>query len=194
MKKTLLIASLLVLQGCSMKSQVITVNETPAFSPKPVISNQAALVKVEDRRALSERVLGYRIMKQTDESSLMMDQTLSDVLSKRMEHTLSSLGFGGEDMAVATRVKLVVDTFNYQCKSGLMTECSLKMKMTIEVMDDNSSFKKPYIKTETRSVAASPVKEYNEKWVNQALDQLWQVMFEDQDLLKRLAKPANQAI
>lgn len=192
--KKLLILSLLVLSGCTMKSQVINLSETPAFTPSPVISNQAALVKVEDKRDLSERILGYRAEKKTEESSLMVHEPLSNVLTKRLKKTLTDLGFGGEDMAVATRIKLSVDAFNYQCKPGLMTQCKIEMKFVVEVFDDNSSFKKPYSTNETRSLTTSPVKDYNQQWVNEKLDEFWKVIFSDGNLLKRLAQKPNQSI
>lgn len=192
MKKVFILA-LFFLQGCTLQSQLINLNEEPMFNPEAITSNQAALVKVEDNRGTSQRIIGYRGNKQSEQSALNINEPLSTVLTKRMQKTLSNLGFGGEDMADAIRVKLSVEEFNYSCKQTLMTNCEINMKFIVEVLDESSSFKKPYKRNEKRSLATPPIKEYNQQWINKSLDYLWQDIFSDKQLLKRLAKNATQS-
>lgn len=192
MQKILIFAAFF-LQGCSLQSQLINLSESPGFNTHVITENQAALVKVEDNRGTSQRIIGYRANKQSEQSALNINEPLSAVLTKRMQKTLSNLGFGGEDMADAIRVKLSIEKFNYHCKQTLITDCEINMSFIVEVLDESSSFKKPYRRSEKRSLATPPVKEYNQQWINKALDTLWQDMFNDKQLLKRLARNTTQS-
>ena len=60
--------------------------------------------------------------------------------------------------------------------------CSVRMRFELTVIDGATTFTKPYGANESRRVATAPVKEYNEKWVNEVLDRLWQYMFNDDEL------------
>ena len=53
-------------------------------------------------------------------------------------------------------------------------------------MSDGKTFSKPYRINQERSLAASPVAEYNEEWVNDAIDTLWNHIFSDPELLQAL--------
>lgn len=194
MCKFKLIFIALILSGCASQAQVIKLTQQPSVSMQAIISDQPALVKVVDHRSLSSHTLGYRSNKPRKSSAVNIKQSLAKILTTRLQESLTQLGFGGDDHANALRLQLTIDEFRYQCKQSLMSECTINMSFLIEVMDDYSSFKKPYSFSEKRTLVAPPVQEYNQQWINDALERFWRNIFNDKQLLRRLARGSQQVI
>ncbi|MBU2037802.1 MULTISPECIES: YajG family lipoprotein [Oceanospirillaceae] len=191
--RKLVIASLLTgtmaagLSGCVLAPQTIALNESVSVPGGMPAIQRDALVRVVDERGQGADVLGHRGGRAPENSPLLSEKPLSDVLTARMQESLKSLGFGSASPVDPVRVQLTVEEFSYQCNEGaIVNECGMKMRFMITVMDNGKTFTKPYSANETRSLAASPAVEYNQKWVNEVLDKLWQHMFNDKELQQAL--------
>lgn len=192
MRKTLLatlmgVAISSLLTGCILAPQTIALNEQYVASKGQATIQRDALVRVVDERAVAANVLGHRGGQAPEKSSLLADKPLNEALTTRMQTSLRALGFGADSPIEPLRVQLTVNEFAYQCNPGVVVnECALALQFTLTVLDGTTRFTKPYSAHETRSLAASPTADYNEKWVNELLDRVWDRMFNDAQLLDAL--------
>ena len=187
-KLMLVVAGLatLLLSGCVLAPQTISLAEqvdvNALGSP-----GRDALVRVVDERQVGFDVLGHRGGRAPEQSPLLADKPLTQALTARMQNTLASLGFGGNGLQEPLRVQLTVEEFLYQCNEGIIVnECSISMRFQVTVTDGEKTFTKPYGINEMRSLATSPVQEYSQRWVNDALGRLWSYMFNDDELKRSL--------
>lgn len=170
------------LGGCVLAPQTIQLNEHTEVAGKAVES-RAAMVRVLDQRDVQKDFIGTRGGRSPKDSPVLSEQPLEEVLTKRLQSTLEQLGFGAENDADPLKVQLDVQNFKYQCNESLVAnDCSIEMRFLITVINGNVTFKKPYGSSEMRSLAASPIEEYNQKWLNEVLDKVWQYMFSDPEL------------
>lgn len=182
-KPIVLAAAVAFSSGCVMSSQTIQLNEQLSIMPASASVQRDALVRVVDQRTVSPDWLGHRGGRLPENSPLLSDQPLDQVLTIRLQNSLKQLGFGADSPLPPVRVQLTIDAFLYQCNEGLIVnECQLNMAFRIQVHDQDSQFSKPYLVSETRSLAASPIQSYNQTWVNETLDKVWQHMFNDGQL------------
>lgn len=178
MTLSMLMASL-ILSGCVLAPQTIALSEQTSVVGKADVP-RAALVRVLDERDAQATVLGTRGGRSPKDSTVFSEQPLAQVLTKRLQNTLEQLGFGAASEAEPLKVQLDIQTFHYQCNESLVAnECSINIRFMITAIDGNRTFSKPYGSNEVRSLAASPIADYNQKWVNEALDKVWQYMFSD---------------
>ncbi|MCD8521211.1 MAG: YajG family lipoprotein [Saccharospirillaceae bacterium] len=191
--RKLVIASLLTgtmaacLSGCVLAPQTIALNESVSVPGGMPAIQRDALVRVVDEREQGADVLGHRGGRAPENSPLLSDKPLTDVLTARMQDSLKSLGFGAASPIDPVRVQLTVEEFSYRCNEGaIVNECGMTMRFKITVMDNGKTFTKPYSASATRSLAASPATEYNQKWVNEVLDSVWERMFSDAELRQAL--------
>ncbi len=176
------------LSGCVLAPQTIALSDEVSTVPagQPAVSRDA-LVRVRDERSLAPDVLGNRGGRLPENSPLLSDRPLTDVLSARLQASLKQLGFGSSSPVEPVKVQLDIDEFSYQCNEGVVVnECSVRMGFMLTVVNEGKTFTKPYSVYETRSLAASPVAEYNQQWVNEVLDRLWSHIFNDQELFEAL--------
>ncbi len=187
MRSILVLWLALALTGCVLAPQTISLNEQVELQGE-ITEQRNALVRVLDNRPdTSGDQLGHRGGRAPDLSPVLSDKPLSVVLTNRMRDSLRSLGFGSESDLEPIRVQLEVKTFAYRCnESIIVNECGIEMRFLVSVINEDRTFNKPYGIKEIRSLAASPVAEYNEKWVNEVLDKVWRYMFEDADLKSEL--------
>lgn len=190
MRKLLLVALLgamvMPLTGCVLAPQTIRLNEEVVQDNGPRLDRDA-LVRVVDERDLGIDVIGNRGGRAPEYSPVLSDKPLADVLTTRMQATLAGLGFGGNSTKDPLKVQLAVEKFEYHCNKGfIVNECGMEMRFQVTVIDGDKTFTKPYGINEMRSLAASPVAEYNQKWVNDVLERLWLFMFNDKELKQAL--------
>ena len=175
------------LTGCVLAPQTIALNDevtTPSGQPA---THRDALVRVIDDRGIGADFLGTRGGRAPENSPLLSDRPLKDSLSDKLQASLKKLGFGGSSPVEPVKVQMNVNRFAYQCNEGVVVnECSINIDLALTVINGNKTFSKPYRVNETRSLAASPVAEYNQEWVNSALDKLWNHIFTDGELLNAL--------
>ena len=139
--------------------------------------------RMVDGRQPEPNELGSRGGRLAENSPLNSENSLKDVLTTRMQNSLTQLGFGAASPLEPLKLQLSVKEFSYGCNDGMMVnDCSVRMRFELTVIDGATTFTKPYGANESRRVATAPVKEYNEKWVNEVLDRLWQYMFNDDEL------------
>ncbi len=172
----------LFLGGCVLAPQTISLSEQVDIkglgSP-----GRDALVRVVDERQMGFDVLGHRGGRAPENSPLLADKTLTQALTGRLQNTLAGLGFGAGSLQEPVRVQLSVEEFMFQCNEGvIVNECSIAMRFKVTVSEPGREFSKPYGINEMRSLAASPVQEYSQQWVNDVLDRLWLFMFNDDEL------------
>lgn len=172
----------LLLGGCVLAPQTISLSEQVDIkglgSP-----GRDALVRVVDERQMGFDVLGHRGGRAPENSPLLADKTLTQALTGRLQNTLAGLGFGAGSLQEPVRVQLSVEEFMFQCNEGvIVNECSIAMRFKVTVSEPGREFSKPYGINEMRSLAASPVQEYSQQWVNDVLDRLWLFMFNDDEL------------
>ncbi|TNC93125.1 YajG family lipoprotein [Thalassolituus sp.] len=179
-----LATGVLSLTGCVLAPQTIQLNETSAVAAPSASVARGALIRVIDQREdASGDVLGSRGGRLAENSPLVAQDDLAAVLTTRLQDSMTQLGFGEASPLEPLKVQLVVDTFRYGCNDGfLVTDCSVSMKFEMTVINGATTFTKPYGLNESRRVAAAPVQEYNEKWINDTLDRLWSYIFNDPEL------------
>ena len=189
MRKLAVCAALtLSLSGCVLAPQVIQLNQEATVTAGQLSLSRDALVRVVDDREIDGRQpkpneLGSRGGRLAENSPLNSENSLKDVLTMRMQNSLTQLGFGAASPLEPLKLQLSVKEFSYGCNDGMMVnDCSVRMRFELTVIDGATTFTKPYGANESRRVATAPVKEYNEKWVNEVLDRLWQYMFNDDEL------------
>lgn len=171
-----------LLTGCVLAPQTIALSDSAQISGKTT-TPRAAMVRVIDERGVAGEVLGTRGGRSPEDSPLVIEKPLDQILTKRLQNTLEQLGFGEENDNEPLKVQLDIQAFDYKCNESLVAnECSIKMRFLLTAFEGGKTFKKPYGSNQMRSLAASPIAEYNEKWVNEMLDEVWQYMFSDSDL------------
>ena len=180
------------LSGCVLAPQTISLNEDATLpSGQPLIARDA-LVRVTDQRGQQPDMLGTRGGRLPENSPLLADKPLTEALSARLQASLKTLGFGSSSPVEPVRVQLDISEFRYQCNEGVVVnECSVQIGLVLTVINDGKTFSKPYRANETRSLAASPVAEYNQTWVNDVLDRLWTHIFNDAELQQALQVRVN---
>lgn len=190
---TLLASTVLAtgLTGCVLAPQTIELSENYEIEQPAASVSRGALIRVVDNReeiSPDERQsLGSRGGRLAENSPLYVQDELSAVLTRRLQDSMTQLGFGGESPLDPVKLELAVNRFRYSCNEGfLVTACSVSIRFNMTVLDGNTTFTKPYGLSESRRVAAAPVKEYNEKWVNDVLDRLWEYIFSDPELREYL--------
>lgn len=174
------LASAVALSGCVLAPQTIQLNETVALRGK-VMEPREALVRVVDQRDSESTKIGHRGGRSAGDSPVYSDEPIDTVLTKRLQNSLEQLGFGQEEsFTEPLKVQLEIQKFHYGCnESVIVNECTIEIRFLSTVHNGNKTFKKPYGNKELRSLAASPVQEYNQRWINEALDKVWQYMFTD---------------
>lgn len=187
MRKLLIVSLALALAGCVMAPQTISLSEQIDLDGKTA-QKRDALVRVIDQRQVSKALLGNRGGRSPEKSPVFSKAPLEQTLTKKLQNSLAGLGFGQNSEQEPVKVQMDIQVFKFSCNKGfVVNECSISMRFLVTVIDGNTTFKKPYGINEMRSVAASPIAEYNEKWMNEALDRVWSYMLEDKDLKSVLA-------
>lgn len=177
-------ASASIISGCALAPQVISLTEQQSSHFSAITSSRTALIRVNDTRA--DKHLGYRGGWDSKQSPLIAEPGLEQQLTKRLQTTFAELGFGGSSEQVPVKFELLVKTFDYQCNEGIwVSNCQLKMDFVAKL---GSGYSKAFGLNQHRSVVSSPRAEYNQEWINQALDEVWQHIFSNQALLDALAK------
>lgn len=180
------------LSGCVLAPQTIQLNETVDVPRAMTEVQRGALIRVIDNRegvgdgdeAIQGRnYLGSRGGRLAERSPLLAQDDLANILSLRLQDSIEQLGFGGTSPIDPVRIEMAINRFDYSCNEGLLvTSCSVKVRLGVTLINGETTFTKPYGLTESRRVAAAPVKEYNEKWVNDVMDRLWEYIFSDPEL------------
>lgn len=187
MRSLLLSCVALVLSGCVLAPQTISLSEQVDVQGTTNEQRDALVRVIDNRQGVDENALGHRGGRAPDLSPVLSNKPLSRTLTSRMQESLTSLGFGEDSGLDPIKVQLDVDTFSYRCnESIIVNECSIEIRFAITVINDGRTFKKPYGINEVRSLAASPVAEYNEQWINEVLNKVWRYMFEDAELKEAL--------
>ncbi|MEC7547792.1 MAG: YajG family lipoprotein [Pseudomonadota bacterium] len=179
------------LSGCVLAPQTIELNESYGIEAPTASVNRGALIRVVDQRddidADEKQSLGSRGGRLAENSPLHVQDELSAVLTRRLQDSMAQLGYGASSPLDPIKLELAVNRFRYSCNEGfLVTACSVSIRFNMTVIDGDTTFTKPYGLSESRRVAAAPVKEYNEKWVNGVLDRLWEYIFSDHELREYL--------
>ena len=177
------------LTGCVLAPQTIQLNETSEVEAPRVAVQRGALIRVVDQREDTDEgnYLGNRGGRLAENSPLYVQEELSSVLTARLQDSMEQLGFGAASPDEPVKLELLVNRFRYSCNEGfLVTNCSISIRFNMTVIDGGRTFTKPYGLSETRRVAAAPVKDYNEKWVNDVVDRLWEYIFSDPELREYL--------
>lgn len=186
LKPLALVAAVSALSGCVLAPQTIELNDSVALAAGNSVPNRDALVRVVDQRSKSPDWIGHRGGRAPENSPLLVSESLDAALSKRLQDSLRQLGFGSGPLP-PLKVQLDINQFMYQCNEGvIVNECGLEIELEVTVIDDDGRFSKPYRLRQTRELAVSPVQDYNQKWINEALDSLWQHMFSDGELRRAL--------
>ncbi|WP_430462709.1 YajG family lipoprotein [Thalassolituus sp. LLYu03] len=175
------------LTGCVLAPQTIALNDNVALTPATPMVARDALVRVVDEREQAPDVIGHRGGRLPENSPLLSERPISDALSDRLQNSLKTLGFGSSSPVDPLKVQLAIQQFSFECNEGvIVNECSVRMAFALTILDGAKTFTKPFKTFETRSLAASPVAEYNQTWVNEVLDKVWTHMFSDAEVLNAL--------
>ncbi|KZZ46383.1 hypothetical protein A3759_06725 [Thalassolituus sp. HI0120] len=175
--------ALLSLSGCVLAPQTIELNENYQITAGTISPQRDALVRVVDQRLQQGKRIGHRGGRLPENSPLLVQQDLSDTLTRRLQGSLAQLGFGGSSPLQPIKVQLDINQFDFSCNEGvLVNQCGMEMELQLTVITEAEKFTKPFTVNESRRLAASPNAEYNQQWVNEVLDKLWNYMFSDAQL------------
>lgn len=187
MRSLLLSCLALVLTGCVLAPQTISLSEQVSVQGRTSEQRDALVRVIDNRQGTLENTIGHRGGRAANLSPVLSKKPLRLTLTSRMQDSLTSLGFGDESGLEPIKVQMDIDTFSYHCnESIIVNECGIEIRFAVTVINDGRTFKKPYGIKEVRSLAASPVAEYNEQWVNEVLNKVWRYMFEDGELRQAL--------
>lgn len=176
----------LALTGCALAPQTIRIQTQPEVKGRTHMLRDA-LVRTVDERPQDTLVLGTRGGIAPERSPLLSDRPLSEILTADLQRTLKKLGFGQGGSEEPLKVQLTVQKFYYRCKeSAVVNECGIEIRFLMTVIDGGRTFSKPYGINEVRSLASSPVTEYNELWVSDVLSRVWQYIFNDPEFRQAL--------
>lgn len=190
MKKTFRASALaamasLALTGCVLAPQTIELNDGPEVMAGQA-PNRDALVRVVDKRSKSPDWIGHRGGRAPENSPLLVNERLDVLLTRKLQASLRQLGFG-QGALPAIKVQMDIEQFLYQCNEGvIVNECGLEIELAVTVLKEEGRFAKPFRLRQSRELAVSPVQDYNQQWVNEALDSLWQHIFTDAELRRAL--------
>ncbi|CCK75835.1 MAG: hypothetical protein KBT75_11265 [Oleispira antarctica] len=171
-----LAATLLLTTGCALSPQVINLETSSPLQTSPAQVGRSALVRVRDLREETEQ-LGTRGGSEPENAPLISKPNLQLALQEKMQNSLQQLGFGGDSPFEPLKVDLAIEQFDYQCNDGAwVNQCQLEMTMRLSIDNEALKFSQPFTLNEERSVITAPRKGYNEEWINQSIDKLWQHM------------------
>ena len=120
---------------------------------------------------------------------MVAEPELSGALTQKVQGTLEALGFGGDNSNEPIKLEILVDQFEFQCNEGIVVNsCGLDVKFQMNIHNGAIQFNKPYALSEQRSVVVSPQVAYNQQWINESIDKLWDTMFTDMQVLDVLAQ------
>ncbi|MDF1763161.1 MAG: YajG family lipoprotein [Oleibacter sp.] len=178
----------LTLGGCVLAPQTIKLNEQAELEQSSAPLQRDALIRVVDKREnLTSDVIGTRGGRDATRSPLMIQASLEDILTARLQSSMAQLGFGGGSSEEPVKMQLNIENFEYRCNDGtLVNNCSVKMRFEVKAYDGPRSFVKPFAINESRKVATAPVDSYNQEWINDMLDRVWVFIFTDEELRKFL--------
>lgn len=178
---SLLMLAAVSLTGCALAPQTVSISEQATVKGKT--SAREALVRVVDERGVEKTQLGSRGGPAPERSPLLSDKPLDTVLTHKLQNSLAQLGFGAQGNEEPLKLQLTIEKLKYQCNTNAMfNECGVEIRFLMTVIDGGRTFTKPYGINEVRSLAASPVQEYNQLWMNDVLNRVWQYMFSDMEL------------
>lgn len=187
-RKAGILTLVLTLAGCVLAPQTIELHDEFDLSQQDLAQSRGALIRVLDQREQSGTWLGHRGGRNPEASPLLAEDAVKDTLTKRLQHSMEQLGFGREATTTAPiKLQLDIQAFDYRCNEGVVVnECGMEMDFMITVINQGTEFRKPYRLQETRGLVASPREDYNEQWLNEMLDRLWQHIFNDDELQQAL--------
>lgn len=181
-----LVASSALLTGCALSPQIITLDSDSAILPQALVENRTALVRVRDMR--DSEYLGNRGGLDPQQSLLVAEPTLEVALTQKMQSALKKLGFGGQSDRAPMKIEILINAFHFQCNQGIVVNsCGLDIELQLNAKEGGYEFSKPFSLSEERSVIASPRTGFNQEWINQSIDKIWGVMFNDPEVQKLLA-------
>lgn len=181
-----LAAAILLTSGCALSPQMISLQTSSPLESSEAKLGRSALVRVRDLRADTEQ-LGFRGGYQPDAAPLLAKPSLQQALQTKMQNSLQQLGFGGNSPFEPLKVDLAIEEFDYQCNQGVwVSECQLAITLKLSIDNDSIESSQPFTLKEQRSVVAAPRAGYNEEWINQSIDKLWQHMMSQSQVLEAL--------
>jgi uncharacterized lipoprotein len=181
-----LAAAILLTSGCALSPQMINLQTTSPLENSEKKLGRSALVRVRDLRVDTEQ-LGFRGGYQPDAAPLLAKPSLQQALQTKMQNSLQQLGFGGNSPFEPLKVDLAIEEFDYQCNQGMwVSECQLAMTLKLSIDNDSIESSQPFTLKEQRSVVTAPRAGYNEEWINQSIDKLWQHMMSQSQVLEAL--------
>lgn len=189
MQNKLLLASAatLLMTGCALSPQIINIDTANSAQVDSVVEGRSALVRVRDER--SSEYLGHRGGLKPQQSLLVAEPDLSIALTQKVQATLEAFGFGGNNQSEAVKLEVVIKAFEYHCNQGIVVNsCGLDLEFQLNIQNNQQIFSKPYSLSEERSVVVSPQVAYNQQWINEGIDTLWQTMFSDEQVVELLSQ------
>jgi uncharacterized lipoprotein len=181
-----LTVALLLTTGCALSPQIINLQTSSPLGASATQVGRSALVRVRDLRDETEQ-LGSRGGSQPESAPLISKPNLQQALQAKMQNSLQQLGFGGDSSVEPLKVDLAIEQFDYQCNQGLwVNQCQLAMMMRLSIDSETRKFSQPFTLSEERSVIVAPRSGYNESWINQSIDKLWQHMMNQPKVKKSL--------
>ncbi len=170
------------LSGCALPPQKIDLNQNATAMSGQVNQSRNALIRVVDKRDLSEMSLGHRGGPKPEEALLNASVSVRQALTIKLKQSLEAMGFGLGSPSEEIKVQLDIDRFQHSCNSPVVTDCTLDIGLRIEVVDGPTTFSKGFGVKESRTVLVAPGEQLNEDWINEVMDRLWQHMFGNPDL------------
>lgn len=182
---------LLPLFGCSIAPQTLFLDDESGLAETQAGQGKSALARVLDKRQnKQDNELGIVGVQGGKEAPVLSAQPLTKVLTAKLTASLESLGFGSGAIVPGQeplKVQLDIEAFDYRCQPGkALNKCYLEMGWRLTLIRPESTFNKSFQLNESREVLLWPEYRYNQEWVNDAMNRLWQRTFSNSEVLEQL--------
>mgnify|MGYP005991286109 CR=1 FL=1 len=184
MKRLLIVCAVLILSGCAISPQSLTVAPTLSFERLQGVTTPVELI-IKDKRN-NEKLLGYRNAKKQGEISF------TDSVAKSLgEKIQAGLVYQGVNMATgeesATRLEVQVYKLSYFTPDeSWVSTIEMNAEILVAVDRGGASVKKRFKSNRKQDVVTAPNKEFNEKFMNTLLSELLNKALNDKEIVNFL--------
>jgi uncharacterized lipoprotein YajG len=190
-KKLLVVcAGFILLSGCAFSRQKATLSPSPNIVSSDEGKSVAIAVRVTDERP--SQSLGRRGSAYGPAAEITAAQNVADVVQEQIQDGLRKKGFNpmeyseGKDRRLTVEVRLL----EYSTSTGFWTGgVHIRGALKVAAACAGKNYEKMYRSDKEERVVVVPDAKMNEKWINDALTDVLQQVFDDAALLAFLVAP-----
>ncbi len=184
---TILFCFIILISGCAFTPQQIELAPQLTVRNDNMGNGTSIYLTVLDERAtqgLGRRGSGYG-----PAAEITTATSLTDVVRKKVSEGLIARGFVvTDDESVSNKLQVEIRTLEYTTSTGFWTGgVHIRGALKGEAETEGDSYEEMYRYEKEERVVVTPTAERNSKWINTALSETLNTMFQDEQLFKFLA-------